>query len=142
MKTSNQNSNLPTDEDKLHIANTFLTALKNNEWDTMRSIIAPDAAWTLPGTSVLSGVADGADAIISRAQGLKRFGVKFQLNHILYGLNGVTLSLHNTANRDDLVLNEQVAIVCQINDGKIISMATYLSDVAGINGFFVPGIID
>ncbi|KAA2240052.1 nuclear transport factor 2 family protein [Chitinophaga agrisoli] len=142
MNTSNQNTILPTDEEKLHIANTFLTSLKNDEWDTMRSIIAPDAIWTLPGTSILSGPANGADAIIRRAQGLKRFGVKFQLMHILYGLHGVTLSLHNTSSRDNLILDEQVAIVCQINDGKITSMATYLSDVAGINQFFVPGIID
>lgn len=140
MKTSNQNSNLPTDEEKLYIATTFLTALKNNEWDTMLSILAPHATWTLPGTSVLSGLADGADAIIRRAQGLKHFGVKFQLKDILYGLHGVTLSLHNTASRNNLILDEQVAIVCQIDEGKIISMATYLSDVAGINAFFIDGI--
>lgn len=140
MKTSNQNSSLPTDEDKLYLATTFLTALKNNEWDAMRAIIAPDAIWTLPGTSILSGVADGAEAIIRRAQGLKHFGVKFQLKDILYGLHGVTLSLHNTANRNNLKLDEQVAIVCEINEGKISSMTTYLSDVAGINAFFIDGI--
>jgi ketosteroid isomerase-like protein len=142
MKTSDQNSNLPTDDDKLHIANTFLTALKNNDWDTMRSILAQDASWTLPGTSILSGVAAGADAIIRRAQGLKSFGVKFELKHVLYGLHGVALSLHNTASRGSLILDEQVAIVCQISDSKIIAMATYLSDVTGIEQFFVPGIID
>ncbi|WPU92926.1 nuclear transport factor 2 family protein [Mucilaginibacter sabulilitoris] len=140
MKTSNQNNNLPTDEEKLYLATTFLTALRDNEWDTMRAIIAPDAVWKLPGTSILSGLAEGADAIIRRAQGLKHFGVKFQLKDILYGLHGVTLSLHNTATRDNLILDEQVAIVCEINDGKIISMATYLSDVASINAFFIDGI--
>jgi ketosteroid isomerase-like protein len=139
MKTSDQN-NLPTDEEKLTIGNTFLDALKNNKWDTMRSIIAEDAVWTLPGTSLLSGRATGVDAIIRRAQGLKYFGVKFQLKHLLYGLHGVTLSLHNTASRENLELDEQVAIVCEIADGKITAMATYLSDVAGINAFFIAGI--
>jgi len=140
MKTSNQNNNLPTDEEKFTIGNTFLDALKNNKWDVMRSIIAEDAVWTLPGISLLSGRAAGADAIIARAQGLKHFGVKFQLKHLLYGLHGVTLSLHNTASRENLELDEQVAIVCEIADGKISSMATYLSDVAGINAFFIAGI--
>lgn len=142
MNTSIQNSSLPTDEEKLHIASTFINAVKNNEWTALQTILAPDATWTLPGTSILSGLAANAEAIIRRAQGLKNFGVNFQLQHILYGLHGITLSLHNTASRGNLLLDEQVAIVCQVNDGKIISMATYLSDVAGINEFFVPGIID
>ncbi|MEN0053832.1 MAG: nuclear transport factor 2 family protein [Mucilaginibacter sp.] len=142
MNSSNQSNSFPTEEVKLNIANTFLTALKSNDWDTIRSIIAPEATWTLPGTSTLSGLADGVDAIIRRAQGLKAFGVMFQLKHILYGRSGVTLSLHNTSSRGELILDEQVAIVCEINDGKIISMVTYLSDVEGINNFFIPGIID
>jgi ketosteroid isomerase-like protein len=133
-------NNLPTEAEKLHIANTFLASLKNNDWETMRTIIAQDAIWTLPGTSLLSGEAIGADAIINRAQGLKHFGVKFQLHHILYGLHGVTLSLHNTSIRGDLILDEQVAIVCEIREGEIVGMTTYLSDVAGINAFFIEGI--
>ncbi|PTR01408.1 hypothetical protein C8P68_101642 [Mucilaginibacter yixingensis] len=142
MNTSIQNNILPTDEQKLQVAGTFLNAVKSNDWATLQTILATDATWTLPGTSVLSGLAASAEAIVKRAQGLKNFGVNFQLQHILYGLHGFTLSLHNTASRGDLLLDEQVAIVCQVNDGKITSMATYLSDVAGINEFFVPGIID
>ncbi|MDN5287909.1 MAG: nuclear transport factor 2 family protein [Mucilaginibacter sp.] len=133
-------NHLTAETDKLLIANTFLTSLRSSDWDTMESIIAPEATWTLPGTSLLSGKATGVDAIIHRAQELKRFGVQFQLKHILYGLSGVALSLHNTASRGDLLLDEQVAIVCEIKDGKIVTMTTYLSDVAGINAFFIAGI--
>ena len=140
MKTDNTNSNLPSDDDKLQLANTFITSLKSNDWDTMRSILAADASWTLPGTSLLSGYANGAGAIIKRAQGLKHFGVNFDLKHILIGFKGFTLSLRNTASRGDLILDEQVAIVFEVNDGKIIDMATYLSDVPGINAFFIAGI--
>ena len=140
MKTDNQNNNLPSDDDKLQLANTFITSLKGNDWDTMRTILADDASWTLPGTSLLSGYANGADAIIKRAQGLKYFGVNFDLKYILIGFKGFTLSLRNTASRGDLILDEQVAIVFEVNDGKIIDMATYLSDVAGINAFFIVGI--
>jgi len=129
-----------TDDEKLALANTFITALKNNDWDSMRGILKPDATWTLPGTSLLSGLANGAEAIIKRAQGLKHFGVNFDLKYILIGLNGYTLSLHNTSRRGDLILDEQVAIVFEVQDGKVASMATYLSDVAGINAFFVEGV--
>jgi len=140
MKTNNQNNNLPTDDEKLALANTFVTSLKSNDWDTMRSILADDASWTLPGTSLLSGLANGAEAIIKRAQGLKHFGVNFDLKYILIGLHGFTLSLHNTASRGDLILDEQVAIVFEVADEKITGMATYLSDVPGINAFFIAGI--
>lgn len=140
MKTDNQNNTQPTDDEKLAIANKFITSLKNNDWDTMRSILAADASWTLPGTSLLSGLADGAEAIIKRAQGLKHFGVNFDLKYILIGLNGFTLSLHNTASRGSLLLDEQVAIVFEVKGGEVISMATYLSDVPGINAFFIAEI--
>ena len=140
MKTTESNNTQPTDAEKLAIAQTFISALKSNDWETMRSILADDAGWTLPGTSLLSGPAYGAEAIIKRAQGLKHFGVNFDLKHILIGLNGFTLSLHNTASRGDLILDEQVAIVFEVAGGKIVGMATYLSDVAGINAFFIEGI--
>lgn len=131
-----------TDGEKASIANSFVAALRNNDWENMHSILVPDATWTLPGTSLLSGPANGADAIVERVKNLKKFGVNFDLKYILTGLNGFTLSLHNTSQRGELILDEQVAIVFEISEGKISKMATYLSDVEGINRFFVPGIID
>ncbi|MBB6270005.1 hypothetical protein HDF26_000432 [Pedobacter cryoconitis] len=142
MKTSNENNILLSDEQKLAIANTFVAALKNNDWENMYSVLSPDATWTLPGISLLSGLASGAEAIVKRVQNLKQFGVNFNLKHILIGLNGFTLALHNTAQREELILDEEVAIVFEVMNEKIVSMATYLSDVAGINRFFIPGIID
>ena len=56
----------------------------------------------------------------------------FDLQHILFGFTGFTLSLHNTASRGDLILDEYVAIVFELYEDKICSMATHLSDVAGI----------
>ncbi|MEO3403924.1 nuclear transport factor 2 family protein [Mucilaginibacter sp. CAU 1740] len=130
-----------TEELKEQLANKFLNGLRNRDWDLMRSALAEDVTWTLPGTSLLSGPAIGADAVIKRANQLRDFGVMVKLNHILYGLNSVALSLHNTATRGDLVLDEYVAIVCDISGGKIIRIVTHLSDVEGINQFFVEGVI-
>jgi ketosteroid isomerase-like protein len=130
-----------TEEIKEQLANKFLTGLKNRDWQLMRSALADDVTWTLPGTSLLSGPAVGADAVIKRAGQLCDFGVMVQLKHILYGLDSVALSLHNTASRGDLILDEQVAIVCDIIDGKISRIVTHLSDVEGINKFFVEGVI-
>ncbi|QTE45352.1 MULTISPECIES: nuclear transport factor 2 family protein [Mucilaginibacter] len=130
-----------TEEVKGQLANKFLTGLKNRDWELMRSALANDVTWTLPGTSLLSGPAVGADAVIKRAGQLRDFGVMVQFNHILYGLDSVVLSLHNTASRGDLILDEQVAIVCDITDNKISRITTHLSDVEGINKFFIEGVI-
>lgn len=127
---------------KFALANTFITALKGNDWDAMRSIMFENLTWTLPGTSILSGMANGVNAVVKRAQSLKQFGVMFQLQHIIYGMNGFTLLLHNTAKRNELILDEYVAIVFDVKDGKIEAMTTYLSDVEGIERFFIHGIID
>jgi len=130
-----------TEEVKGQLANKFLTGLKNRDWELMRPALANDVTWTLPGTSLLSGPAVGAGAVIKRAGQLRDFGVMVQLNHILYGLDSVALLLHNTASRGDLILDEQVAIVCDITDNKISRITTHLSDVEGINKFFIEGVI-
>lgn len=131
-----------TDETKLLIANTFIASLKANDWPGLHALLEPDAHWTLPGRSLLSGLANGGHVIVQRLQNLKKFGVNFDLKYILIGMNGFTLLLHNTSRRGELILDEQVAIVFGLTGEKIASMATYLSDVGGIEQFFVPGIID
>ncbi|MBS1522483.1 MAG: nuclear transport factor 2 family protein [Bacteroidetes bacterium] len=116
--------------------------MRTNDWPLMRLLMHDDVSWTLPGESLLSGPANGVDAVVRRAQSLQAFGVMFDLLHVLYGLHNVAISLHNTAKRGELILDEYVVIVFEPNDdGKIIKMTTHLSDVNGINRFFVPGII-
>lgn len=129
-------------EQKTVIANAFLSAMKQNEWQKMSELMMDAVTWTLPGNSILSGKTSGEASVIKRAQSLKKFGVMFELQHVLYGFTGFTLSLHNTASRDNLILDEYVAIVFELHGDKICSMATHLSDVDGINRFFVEGIIE
>ena len=107
----------------------------------MRGILTDDASWTLPGTSLLSGEAKGADAVVNRARQLRNFGVMVELLHILYSMNGAALSLHNTAGRGDLKLDEYVVIAMELRDQKICKLTTHLHDVPAINGFFIEGII-
>jgi ketosteroid isomerase-like protein len=141
MKLTTGKEELPEEEQKLAIANLFLTAMKTKDWDLMRSVMREDINWTLPGISILSGTANGIDKVIERAQSLRAFGVMFELKNILLGMEGVALALHNTAERNGLVLDEQVVIAFALKGGKIAAMTTYLSDVAGINQFFIEGII-
>ena len=93
--------------------------------------------WTLPGNNTISGTVSGADAVVERARKIAGYGLTFELLHILVSRNNVALSLHNTAQRGELVLDEYLATVCRIENGKIGSIETYLSDVDGMNSFFI-----
>ena len=124
-------------QDKRHIAETFLTALRTRDWDLMREIMTPDVVWTLPGHSRISGEARGIDAVIERSQIIVSYGLTFNLNHILEGQRGLALSLHNTAERHGRILDEHLATVCGLREGRICSIDTYLSDVDMVNSFFV-----
>lgn len=48
----------------------------------------------------------------------------------------MALALHNTARRGDLELDEHLATVCTVQDGRVTRIETYLSDVDGMNAFF------
>lgn len=122
---------------QLNIAEAFLRTLRAKDWAAMRVLVADDAVWTLPGTSLISGEARGGDAVVARAQLIASHGLNFALDRVLYGQENVALSLHNTARRGELVLDEHLATVCRLRDGKIAGIDTYLSDVDMVNAFFV-----
>jgi len=128
---------MTNDQEKRQVAEIFLEGSRNRDWDQMRSIMTEDIVWTLPGNSKISGAARGANAVIGRAQTIVSYGLTFTLKHILIGQNGMALSLNNTATRGELNLDEHLATVCSLRDGKISAIDTYLSDVEMANAFFV-----
>ena len=129
-------NHLLIDLEKKKLAETFLTAVGTQNWDLLHSIITEDISWTLPGTSLISGEVNGANAIITRAQQIVSYGASLELKHILYGQYNVALSVHNQAIRGELILDEHLTTVCTIRDGKISKIETYLSDIDGVNAFF------
>jgi uncharacterized protein len=127
---------MPTDNEKMHIARQLHASLTSKDWALMRSLLADDATWTLPGSNRISGPAIGADAVVERAKLIASFGLNFELKHILLSRHNMALSLHNTATRGDLKLDEYLSTVCFLREGKIEAIETYLSDVDGMNAFF------
>jgi hypothetical protein len=74
--------------------------------------------------------------VITRAELIASYGVRFALQNVLVSRDNMALSLHNTARRGDVILDEYLATVCQIEEGKITAIETYLSDVEVMNAFF------
>lgn len=120
------------------IAEQFLTGLRTRNEALLRAILHEDTVWSLPGRSLVSGEAQGVDAVIRRAQTIRDHGMSFALEHLLVGRHGVALALHNTAQRGNLVFDQRLATVLSIRNGKITEINTYMSDVEMVNAFFVP----
>ena len=118
------------------LAHEFHGALVKRDWQSMRALFHDDAHWTLPGDNQISGRAEGIDAVIERARLIASFGLSFELKNVLLSRDNMALSLHNTAERNGLKLDEYLATVCRLRDGRISEVETYLSDVPAMNRFF------
>ena len=121
---------------KHELARAFHQALLARDWEALRAIMTPDVTWTLPGENRISGTAAGIDEVIARAELIASYGPSFQLLHVLVSRDNMALAIRNQATRGDLVLDEHLATVCAIVDGRIGRIETYLSDVDGMNAFF------
>jgi hypothetical protein len=119
------------------IGRRFHAALVARDRGAIRALLTDDAQWILPGNNTISGIADGADAVVDRGRKIAGYGVNFELLHIFVSRDNVALSLHNTARQGDRVLDEYLATVCRLKDGKIAEIETFLSDVDGMNAFFI-----
>ena len=119
------------------IAEDFLCAYKAHDWDGIRSLLHTDIKWTLPGDGMISGTAVGVDAVIKRVKIIIEGGVQTKLHHILVGQNGLTLSLNNTAmSADGRILDEELSTVLTVDNGFIIKIDTYLSNVPMMEKYF------
>src|SRR5882757_3263286 len=107
-----EDRSVPAESIKQEIAEKFLNALRSHNWKLMRTIMAPDIVWSLPGSSRISGEAQGVYAVIARCQIITSYG-------LLYGQFGFALSLNNTAKYGDTVLDEHLATVCSLREKKI-----------------------
>lgn len=104
----------------------------------MRRLFHDDATWTLPGENAISGTAFGADAVVERARLIASYGLSFELKNILLSRDNMALALHNTGERNGVQLDEHLATVCRLREGRIAEIETFLSDVPGMNRFFTP----
>ncbi|MBC3841082.1 nuclear transport factor 2 family protein [Streptacidiphilus sp. 4-A2] len=122
---------------KISLAAAFHRALTSADWAAIGSLLTEDCVWTLPGDNRVSGRVEGSDEVVGRARLIAGYGVDFALLHLLESRDNMALSLHNTANRNGVILDEHLTTVCTLREGRIASIETFLSDVAGMNAFFV-----
>ncbi|MEU6083158.1 nuclear transport factor 2 family protein [Streptomyces sp. NPDC047108] len=125
------------DKDRAELAAEFLAAFRDRDWDTLASLFAPDIVWSMPGDGTISGTAEGAAAAVGRAREIAGRGIRTELLHVLTGGHGVALILRNTATAGDgRTLDEHLATVLTMSEGKVTAIDSYLSDVPGMSAFF------
>jgi len=126
-----------TETEKKEIAEGFITGLRNRDANLLKSVMTDDVVWSLPGKSLMSGEAHGVDAILKRSEILHSYGVKIEVEHVVFGYHDVALHLHNTGKEGDKILDEYLTTVCLLRGNKIHRLDTFISDVAMLNAFFV-----
>nr|WP_247698445.1 hypothetical protein [Streptomyces sp. RK75] len=89
------------------------------------------------GDNAISGTADGADAVVERAQLIASYGLDFELLHLLVSRENMALSRTTPrAGRTPCWTSTWPRSAGSATE-EIASIETYLSDVPGMNAFFV-----
>jgi ketosteroid isomerase-like protein len=125
-----------SDSEKQALATSFIAALRSLDEKGLNKIMTDDVVWTLPGSSLVSGVAHGVAGILKRAQAIVDRDVTLEIMHVVLGHEGVALLLHNTGKWKGKVLDEYLTTVCTLRDGKIARLDTYISDIPMVNAYF------
>jgi hypothetical protein len=114
----------------------FLSALGGRDWEAMRRLVAPHAAWTFPGQARISGTARGIDAIIAKATAITSGGVHIEVEHVLAGTTGGAFVLHNTAADGSGALDQYLVSTLNVSDGQVDRIDTFLSEPSKIAAYF------
>jgi uncharacterized protein len=125
-----------SDSEKKALATSFVEALRALDSKGFQKIMTEDVVWTLPGSSLVSGVAQGVAGVLKRARVIVDHKMTLEVTHVVLGREGVALLLHNTGNFNGKVLDEYLTTVCTLRDGKIARLDTYISDISMVNAYF------
>ena len=74
-----------TDEDRKQLATSFIAALHAGDSNGFRAIMTDDVVWTLPGTSLVSGIAEGVEGILRCARTIVDRGANVEIQHVVLG---------------------------------------------------------
>jgi uncharacterized protein len=112
-----------------------LGAVRRQDWDRVAELLAPDVVWTLPGTSWVSGVATGPEAVLARTQAIAGANLTVEPQHLHVGHSSIVATIHNTA-AGPVELDEWLALVFTTRAGRIATIETHLSDVPMLERFY------
>jgi hypothetical protein len=89
-------------------------------------ILTKDCIWRWPGTDNDSGTAIGAESVIKEISQLAGHILDLKLINILYGLNGLAISLHFHTKMSEKNADKDLITVCILREYQISGINTYL----------------
>jgi hypothetical protein len=95
-----------------------------------------------PDDLVLSGIerhlrrGSRVASVMRRARTIAEHWVHAEIIQPIYGYSGVAILLHNTGEKNGVVLDQHLAAVFSFRDDKIARLDTFLSDVPMVEVFF------
>jgi ketosteroid isomerase-like protein len=123
--------------EKREITRKFSAAMAARDIDLLKAVMTSDVIWSVPGNSLMSGEAQGVEAILKRAEIMHRHEVNVQIEHVIFGLKDVAQHLHNTGRYGGRILDEHISNVYGLRENRICRIDTFVSDVGMLNAFFV-----
>ncbi len=123
-------------DERQQLARKFLSVLGHPDAEVVKAVAVDDVVWSFPGESAISGEAHGVEGVMKRARTIASYGVKVEIVRPVYGFQGVAMILHNTGEKADRILDEQLAAVFTFRGDKIARLDTFLSDVPMMEAFF------
>ncbi|AYB32573.1 nuclear transport factor 2 family protein [Chryseolinea soli] len=128
---------MTTEHPNLKIINTFFTAYGNHDVALMRSVVAEDVRWTIPGHHPLSGTKVGIEEVVAFFSQLAKSD--FKADPIVLGVNdNYVIDCHRGwSNRaDGNNLDMLWCLLWKIEDGKIKEVVNFAADQHEADRFF------
>jgi ketosteroid isomerase-like protein len=118
----------------------LITALKNNDFTTAKSLLADDITFLIRGKSLISGEHKGAEAFISLFTKMGQltnnsYGVIKELAWLVHGQH-LHLVVAERATRNNQVFDYSRTLVFEIADGKIKHGEAFESDQYAFDKFW------
>ncbi|HEY5747806.1 MAG TPA: nuclear transport factor 2 family protein [Chryseolinea sp.] len=128
---------MTTEHPNLKIINTFFTAYGSHDVDLMRSVVAEDVRWTIPGHHPLSGTKVGIEEVVAFFSQLAKSD--FKADPIVLGVNdNYVIDCHRGwSNREDgNNLDMLWCLLWRIENGKIQEVVNFAADQHEADRFF------
>lgn len=114
-------------------------AFSTGDMATLTELIAEDAVWHEAGNGGVSGVNKGRDAIFAHfGEEMSRSGgtYKVTLQDVIGGDERVVALHHDSAERDNKVLDQNVVVIFHVRDGRVTEAWEIPDDQASRGDFF------
>jgi uncharacterized protein len=111
-------------------------AFRAGDLDAVRTLVAPDVIWHVPGDHPMAGVVDGRDALLEWLAQVGRLGF-WLVEHDVFASDQHVCAISTMgARRDNVDVQTRVISIFRYRDGRQVERWFYLDDTAAWNAIF------